>query len=379
MIALVDRQRLLHTFLELVAIDSPSLHESRLGYFLLARLENLGLTVRVDDAQRHFGGDFGNIIARLPGSHAGPTLLFSAHMDNVDPATGVRPVVADDVIRSDGTTVLGADDKSGIAEIIEMLQVITTGDVAHPPIEVVFTSAEEKGLLGARHLDYSSLEATYGFVMDAESPAGKIVTAAPAQDSIIAAVHGKAAHAGVEPEKGIDAIRVVSKAITAMKLGRIDHETTANIGVIRGGRATNIVADEAALDGEARSRDEVKLAEQIGHMKGCLEGAARAAGAEVDIEVTRAYDGFELAADTPPVSLMVEAFRRTGLSERLAPSGGGADTNIFNRQGVSSVTVSTGMRDVHSTSEHISVDDMCAVAEALVELVKLSAEDRSGQ
>ena len=233
--------------------------------------------------------------------------MLSAHMDTVGKDTGIRPQIRDGIIYSDGTTILGGDDKSGVAAILEVLLSIRQDKLDHPPLEVVISVGEEVGLQGAKWLDKSKLRARQGYVLDSGGAIGSIVLSAPSQDSLRVVVHGKKAHAGSEPENGINAIRVASEAIAAMPLGRIDFETTANIGVIEGGTATNIVPDEVKIRGEARSRNTAKLAAQTAAMVRALEEAAAGHGTRADITVVRQYSAYRFTPETPVVMRAAQA------------------------------------------------------------------------
>ena len=290
---MINEQRLLKTFLDLVAIDSPSGHERAIGEELMRRFTELGGQVERDE--------HGNVIARWPNSH-GEWLLLSAHMDTVGQDTGIKPQIRDGVIYSDGKTILGGDDKSGVAAILEVLRSLREAKLPHPPLEVVISVGEEVGLLGARLLDKSKLRSRHGYVLDAGGPIGTIAVSAPSQDSLVVTVIGKKAHSGSEPERGINAIRVASEAIAAMPLGRIDPETTANIGTIHGGTARNIVPDRVSVVGEARSRNVAKLEAQTTAMVRAFEEAAGRHGAHVEIDVKRAYSGYCLTEATPVVA-----------------------------------------------------------------------------
>lgn len=361
---MIDQNRLVNTFLELVRIDSPSGHEEAIGRDLTARLEALGLTVTQDST--------GNLIARQNGAGEGandPPLLLSAHMDTVGTDTNIQPVIADGIIRSDGATILGADDKSGVAVILEVLRVLAEEGLAHPPLEVVITVNEEQGLVGAKSLDTSQLLAREGIVLDSGGVIGTVIVSAPYQDKLFVTVHGRAAHAGAEPERGINAIRVAAEAIAAMPLGRIDEETTANVGIIRGGVATNIVPDEVELHCEARSRDEAKLIAQMQAMRAALEEAAARHKATVDLQQERSYNGFSLSAKTPIVERAVAAVEALGLAPLLLPSGGGSDANILNAGGISTINLSTGMVEVHTVNEHISIEDLTQSAKLLLQIL----------
>jgi len=361
---LINQNRLINTFLELVRIDSPSGHEEAIGRDLTARLKALGLAVTQDAA--------GNLVARLVGAEEArgdEPLLLSAHMDTVGADTGIQPVVKDGIIRSDGTTILGADDKSGVAVILEVLQVLHDDGLAHPPLEVVFTTGEEQGLVGAKALDLGQFCAREGIVLDSGGAIGTVIVSAPYQDKLFVTVHGRAAHAGAEPERGINAICVAAEAITAMSLGRIDEETTANVGLIRGGVATNIVPDEVELHCEARSRDEAKLIAQVQAMRAALDEAAARRGATVDLQQERSYDGFNLSPDMPIVKRVVAAVKARELEPLLLPSGGGSDANILNSGGIATINISTGMAEVHTVNEYIAIEDIAQSAELLLRIV----------
>ena len=255
---MVNKERLAETFKALVEIDSVSKEESNISNKIKELLESMGARTFVDGAGHESGSDTGNLIARLEGNTPAPPLLLNAHMDTVEPGRGVTVVFKDGLFTSDGDTILGADDKSAIAIILEAVRVLQENDLPYGPLELVFTICEEIGLLGAKNLDFSRITATYGFALDATDTEG-IVTRAPSANRLEFKVHGKDAHAGAAPEKGINAISLASKAIAKLEMGRIDDETTCNIGVIEGGTATNIVPNLVTVKGEVRSHDEAKL------------------------------------------------------------------------------------------------------------------------
>lgn len=358
---MINHDRLVSTFLELVQIDSPSGHEEEIARHLTAELSGLGLTVERDTT--------GNVIGRLAGE--GPPLLLSAHMDTVEPGRGVKPLITNGTITSDGTTILGGDDKSGVAAILEVLRVLMEQGLPHPPLEVALTVSEETGLNGAKGLDLNTLRAQEGIVLDSGGETGSIVVSAPSQDNIKATVHGKTAHAGVEPEKGINAIVVAAEAIAAMPLGRIDEETTANVGRIQGGTATNIVPDRVEMAGEARSHDERKLETQVQAMTEALNKAAARHGATVEVVVERSYSTFQLSEADGVVRRAMAAANTLGLTPVLVPSGGGSDANVFNAGGIATINISTGMDKVHTTEERLAVDDLVKSAEFLLSILRL--------
>ncbi|MEZ4770841.1 MAG: M20/M25/M40 family metallo-hydrolase [Caldilineales bacterium] len=358
---MINQDRLIDTFLELVRIDSPSGQEAVIGRDLAGRLQALGLKTTFDE--------IGNLIGLLEGE-GDNWLLLSAHMDTVGTDIGIEPVIRDGVIYSAGDTILGGDDKSGVAAILEVLETLREQGLAHPPLEVVISVGEEQGLYGARHLDTSQLKARQGVILDAGGPTGHLVIAAPGQDSLVFTVHGVSSHAGSEPEKGINAIRVAAEAIAAMPLGRIDFETTSNIGIIQGGTARNIVPDRVRVVGEARSRDPKKLEKLTASILDAFNGAAARHNTRVDCDVTRAYDAYRLSEQTPIVQTTAAAARESGHEVMLRSSGGGTDGNIYNAAGIACVVISTGMEEVHTPSEHIAIADMVAGTELLLAVVR---------
>ena len=369
----IQPARLQALFLELVQIDSLSRREGRIAARLARELAELGAEVSFDGAGAEIGGETGNLIAHVPGTVDAPALLLCAHMDTVEPGMGVRPVVEDDVIRSDGTTVLGGDDKSGVAIVCECVRVCRERRLGHPPLDVVFTVCEEVGLLGARHLDLGRIRARRGLVFDSDA-VGLAFTRAPGANLIEVVVRGRAAHAGMAPEQGVSAIRVAAEAIAAMRLGRLDAETTANVGVITGGRAVNIVPDEVRVRGEARSHDLARLSAQTEHMRACFtEAAARHSGAAADVTVTRQYEPMSVPDDAPIMRLVAAAAARVGRTITSAGMGGGCDANILNRRGLEVVNLGTGMRDIHTTKEWLRVSDMVAAAEVTLAAIELAA------
>jgi len=357
----MNETRLLQTFLELVHIPSPSGREAPVAAYIRERLARLGIASELDAA--------GNVLAFIEGN--GEPLLLTAHMDTVVPCEQINPVLHDGVITSDGTSILGGDDKSGIAVILEAVEALREANAPHRPLELVFTVKEEVGLVGAKALDTTKLRSRVAVGLDAGGEQGTVVVQAPSQDSLSALVHGKAAHAGASPEKGINAIRVAAEAITAMPLGRIDEETTANIGIIQGGSATNIVPDKVTIRGEARSLSNLKLESQSARMRTAFEQAAAANGAGVDLEIRREYSTYHLSEDNPVVEQTSRAMRSLGVEPKLMPTGGGSDANILNAAGIATVQVSTGMQNVHTLQEQIALTDIAFAARVLVALARL--------
>ncbi|HEY53415.1 MAG TPA: M20/M25/M40 family metallo-hydrolase [Caldilineae bacterium] len=360
----IETDRILTMFLELVQIDSPSGQEAEIGKHLMSTLQDLGCNVRRDG--------HGNLIACYPGQ-GDEIVLLSCHMDTVGTDTGIKPVIRDGVVYSDGTTILGADDKAGIAVLLETLKVFREQpDLQHPPLEIVISVSEEKGLVGAKKLDKSQLQADWGIVLDSGGPIGTLVYTGPSQNHIDAVVHGKKAHAGSAPEKGINAIVVASEAIATMPVGRIDEETTSNVGIIQGGEATNIVPDIVTVNCEARSRNDEKLAAQTETMVKAFEDAAAKYGATVDVEVRLAYQGYLLTPDQRPYAVAARAIESLGFELIPKKGGGGTDGHIYTAAGIPCVVLSAGMADVHTSSEHVAIQDMVDSAKVLIQALTQS-------
>jgi tripeptide aminopeptidase len=374
---MIQPERMICTFIELAQIDSLSRQEGAVAERLAVHLKALDGDVRVDDAAAKVGGDTGNVIGYFPGTLPAEPILLSAHMDTVVPGRGIQPVRERDRVRSDGTTILGGDDKSGIAIVLEVLTVLKEHKIPHRPIEVVFTICEEAGLVGAKHLDVGSLKSRHGLVLDS-CPADSLFTRGPAADKLEFVVRGLAAHAGVSPEDGINAIQVAAEAIARMRLGRIDAETTANLGLIEGGSAVNIIPDRVVVHGEARSHDESKLAAQSSHMAECFREAARAhrvskdgqdVHATVEATIGRDYPRMNLGEDAPVVKWVMAAASRLGLAIRCEKTGGGCDANIFNGHGLNIANLGTGMREIHTVNEYLILKEFNQTARVVLEVV----------
>ncbi len=364
----VDRERLLRTFLDLVAIDSPTGHEQEIGRALDVRFRELGCTTTRDG--------IGNLLAVYPGTREG-TILVSTHMDTAGTDRGITPIIGDDgVIRTDGSTILGADDKSGLAGCLELLtQLRENPGRPHPTIELVVSVGEESGLVGSRQLDVTRLEATHGFVLDTAGVMGSITYWSPTSVYLTVTFRGRKAHAGVEPEKGVSAVQVAADAIAAMPLGRIDDETVANIGTITGGEARNIVPDTVVLLGMARSHDQAKLDAQLEAMRRACADAAEARGATVEFEAEEIYRTYKIDESARPYREAAAAIRSLGLDVVPRKSGGGTDGNYYNAKGIPCVALSTGMVDEHATTEHIAIDDLVLAAQTLVAIATLPPQE----
>lgn len=361
----VSAERALATFLELVQIDSPSYHEQAVAVALERELRDLGLAVEND---RSGPDGVGNVVGRLVVG-SGESIALIAHTDTVEPGRGIRPRVEAGIVRSDGTTILGADNKQAIAAILEGVRATLESGHSHAPIEVVFTWGEEKGHQGAKSLDLGRLASRVAFVFDVGGPVGDVVTETPTHVGLRATFLGRAAHAGIEPEAGVSAIDAAARAIAAMPLGRLDAETTANVGTISGGTVRNTVPERCVFEAEARSLDEARLAVQVAAMRRACEEGASAVGARLELEVTRSYAGFRLAPDAPVVRRAIEAVVAAGLSPSLTRTGGGSDANSLNERGLPTVNLGTGMRDLHSTRESVDVADIQRLARVIAALI----------
>lgn len=361
--------RVIERFLEYIKIDSPTGEEKDFKERLKADLIALGLDVYEDNAGEKTGSNSGNLIAFLKGE-GDRTILFSSHMDTVSPGRGIKALISDGVIRSDGRTILGGDDKAGVSAIMEMLTVLKEQKIPHHNLQICFNIWEEGGLLGSKYLDYKKINADFGIVIDSGGAPGETVVQGPAQNKINVKFKGKAAHAGVSPEKGISAIQIAAEAISNMKLLRIDEETTANIGSISGGGPTNIVTDSVEIRAEARSLDNEKLKAQTDLMIRCVNEAQAKYGTEAEIEVVEAYKAFHVTEDSVPVKAVREACETIGIPFVPVKSGGGSDTNNFNLNGIPSVNLGIGMKNCHALDEFIRIEDILNTTKLILEIAK---------
>jgi len=379
---LINETRLKNLLIELIKIDSLSRKERDVAMRLKREMEELEATVEIDDAGEKVGSNVGNLIGHFPGNKTSARpLLLSAHMDTVVPGEGIVPVLDGDILRSDGTTVLGGDDKSGVAIICEVLRVVKENKLLCSDLDVVFTICEEAGLIGAKCLDPNRLRARTGLVLDSDS-VGFLFTKAPAANRMEFRIHGLEAHAGVCPEKGISAVKVTAEGVAHMRIGRIDHETTANIGVIEGGMAVNIVPNLVVLKGEARSHSSEKLEEQTQHMLRCLQEAAaghvlefdgQRFSARIEAKIERDYDRMDVSDQAPIVQLVQAAAKNLNVEIKTTATGGGCDANVLNQKGLEVANLSTGMRDIHTIKEWLDLKDLYLSAQMVLEIVRLNA------
>ena len=376
----MNRERLSDLFMSLSRIDSVSREEAEISGRLQGLLSSMGADVRVDDAAKGVSGNAGNLFARFEGNVAVPSLMLNAHMDTVEPGRGVMPVFEEGRFRSDGRTILGADDKSAIAIIIETIRILQERGMSHGPLEVVLTVCEEVGLMGAKHLNFDWITAKQGYALDASDVEG-IVIRAPAANRFEIRIFGKDAHAGAAPEKGINAILLASQAIARLGWGRIDEETTCNIGTIEGGTATNIVPDRVTLRGEVRSHDPRKLEALTERIVKTFAEAVDAAKTEGDdlqprmeVDIHNDFPATAIPEDHPVVTTALRAASNLGRGLEPQMTGGGADANIFFDRGIVTGVLGTGMKDMHTVRESIALEDMVRMTELLLEIIRLHTE-----
>lgn len=356
-------ERMINQFMDMVKIDSESGEEEKFIDYLLQEFTALGATATRDS--------YGNLLAKIPAKNCDgkDPILLSCHADTVMPGKGIEPVLEDGVIRSKGDTILGADDKAGIAELLEAIRV---ADI-HPPLEIAISRQEEVGLLGVKNLDFSQITATKGFLLDNDT-LDTIVIGGPSYFAIDVDITGRAAHAGMEPEKGINAIQAASRAIANLKLGRLDSETTANVGVIKGGMIRNGVPDNASFLAECRSLNHDKAQGLANEMEKTIREQVESAGASVDIKIDNLCRAVDIPEDSWTVEASKKALKTVGIDAETTFITGFTDASIYNNKGIEMAVVGIGAQDEHATTEHIAVDDMEKALDMILELFRLSAE-----
>jgi tripeptide aminopeptidase len=359
----------LDLFLELAAVASPSGEEREVADRVVAYLHDCGLEADEDATGPTVGSTIGNIYARVPPTAAGEPLFLCAHLDTVPPTDAIEPVVEDGLVRNARPTILGGDNKAAVAAMLEATRRVLAENRPHAGIELVFTPKEEVGLLGAYAFDHRRLEARLGYVYDQAAPIGDIVLGAPAAHQLDITFHGRAAHAGMYPEEGRSAVAAAARAITEMQLGRIDDESTANVGRISGGTAANIVPEWCTVIAEARSHDERKLADIVQSIQDAVTFAAGVAECEVETQSGRSYRAYRFKRDDVAVQLAAAALTRCGFEPQYSLSGGAADANVFNERGLQCVNLANGMAEIHTPDEYIAVADLEAMVEVTLALL----------
>jgi tripeptide aminopeptidase len=370
-------QPTLDLFTDLAVLPSPPGEERAVADAVAAYLRDLALEVDEDGAGASVGSSIGNLFCRVEphGANGGGVPLFlCAHLDTVPPDGPIEPVVEDDVVRNAGGTILGADNKAAVAVILEAVRRVVAEGRPHAGIELVFTPKEEVGLLGAGAFDHTRLRASVGYVFDQAAPIGEVVLGAPTATALLARFHGRAAHAGMYPEEGRSAVAAAARAIADLRLGRLDEETTANVGRVEGGTARNIVPEWCTVTAEARSHDDGKLADVVQEMLDAFAFAASVEECEVETEVETSYRGYRFRRDDEVIALAAGALTRAGYEPTYALSGGGADANVFNQRGLACVNLANGMAQIHTADEHIAVADLEGMVEVTLALIEIAGQ-----
>jgi tripeptide aminopeptidase len=360
----------LDLFTELAAIPSPSGEERAVADVVSAYLRDCALEVDEDDAGAKIGATAGNLYTRLEATAPGTPIFLCAHLDTVPPTARIEPVIDDEgVVRNAAGTILGADDKAAVAVMLEATRRVLSERRTHAGLELLFTPKEEVGLVGAAAFDESRLTARHGFVYDQAAPIGEVVLGAPYSQSIEVTFRGRASHAGMYPEEGRNAIAAAARAIADLRLGRVDDISTANVGVIHGGIAANIVAEQCTFVAEARSHDERRLADLIQEMVESISFAAEVSECRADVEARKSYRGYRFKREDDVVRVAADALGRAGQDVRFGLSGGAADANIFNARGLQCLNLANGMIDIHTPDERIAVADLEAMVDVTLALV----------
>ncbi|NIP29711.1 MAG: M20/M25/M40 family metallo-hydrolase [Candidatus Dadabacteria bacterium] len=380
---MISKQRMTNHLMDIIRIDSISKKELDVALKLKKDMEDIGAECFFDNVGEIVGGNVGNLIVKLKGNKKDIQPLFlSSHMDTVGPGEGIQPNIEDGIMTSDGTTVLGSDDKSGVSIIVEVLRALKENNIPHGDIEVAFTICEEIGLLGAKHIDESLFESKYGIVLDSSTP-DRLVLKCPSSDILNIKIHGVEAHAGLCPENGISAIQIASEAISKMRLGRIDSITTSNIGSIYGGLATNIIPKYIEIKAEARSHDNNLLYKQVEHMCDCFYEAAaknektiddKIVKPTVEIDINRVYNKMDVSSDSKITKLVDLAVNNLNYTIKHHTSGGGCDANYFNNKGIECVNLGTGMYELHTVNEYLLLKEFYRSAEIVLETIQLNAK-----
>jgi tripeptide aminopeptidase len=368
-----QRDRLHDTFAGLCTIESPSGRERACADRVTAELQGMGLEVQEDAPAATIGSDAGNLLARIPGR--GPdSILLCAHLDTVPLTAPVEPVLSGGGWENANEGILGADNKSAVAVILELARRLT--QAGEPPpvgLELLFTVCEEVSLRGSREFDVGRLTSRFGYVFDHATPIGEIVLAAPTHHRIVAELHGRAAHAGVRPEAGRSAIEAAARAIAAMQLGRLDAETTANVGTITGGTAINVVPERCRIEAEVRSLDEARVEQVATEMVDHLQDAANASECDLDVTVERMFKGYRTRPRAPQVLVAERALRACGYEPKHIVTGGATDANSFEAGGFPCTNLADGTEHNHEPTERISVDALEGLLEVAIVLVEEAA------
>jgi tripeptide aminopeptidase len=359
-------------FVEMARVPSPSGEERAVADQVVGYLRGLALPVDEDDAGAEIGSTIGNLLCRIEPTAEGTPVFFCAHLDTVPPDGPLEPVVDDGFIRNGGGTILGADNKAAVATMLEAARRVVAENRPHGGIELLFTPKEEVGLRGAAAFDQERLRARVGYVYDHAGPVGEVILGAPYQCKLNATFHGRAAHSGMYPEEGRSAISAAARAIADLRLGRLDEETTANVGEILGGTARNIVPDRCSFLAEARCHDEGKLGALVQEMLETITFAAQLGECDVETQVEQSARGYRFKRDDDPVRLAAAALERSGYEPSYGLSGGGADANVFNERGLQCLNLANGAIDIHTPDERIAVEDLERMVDVTLALVEVA-------
>jgi tripeptide aminopeptidase len=365
----------LDLFVELAGIASPSGEERQVADRVTAYLRDCGLRPDEDETGPSVGSTMGNIHVALEPTTDGEPVFLCAHLDTVPPTDELEPVVEDGIVRNAGGTILGADNKAAVVQMLEGVRRVLAESRPHAGIELVFTPKEEVGLVGAYAFDHDRLHADIGFVYDQAAPPGEIILGAPWSEAMEVRFHGRAAHSGMFPEEGRSAVQAAAKAIADLRLGRVDEETTANVGVINGGTAGNIVPEWCTFLAEVRSQSTSKLSDLVQEMLDSFSFAATAADCEVETQLRKSYRGYLFRREDDVVRLAAAALAQCGYTPTYALSGGGADANVFNERGRRCVNLANGMTDIHTSTERITVADLDGMVDVTFALVDAARAD----
>lgn len=370
-------QTIVDEFLELVQVSAGSRRERQIFDVLARKLSQMGFSVEEDETGEKIGGEAGNLIALLPGDPAIPALMFSAHLDRVENHGRIRPLIEDGVIKSDGTSILAADDVSGICAILDGVRRAQAEKLPHGDIEIIFSVAEEVGLQGARHLDYSKIRSQMAYVVDTGGPLGTLINQCPTQYLMSVVIEGRSAHAGIEPEKGLNAISVAASALGRLRQGRLSPHSTSNVGLIKGGTATNIVCDRVELEAEARSTVPEELEAYLAEFEQAFQAAALEFGAKVTIDSRPEYLTFKVDEKEEVIKLAGRAMNNMGLEMKVMAGGGGMDGNHFNQHGIKAVGISPGYLGVHTPQETQPVEALIQCGRLIAEIIRESANSKA--
>jgi tripeptide aminopeptidase len=368
---MVNRERLVNNFKTLSAIDGIHGNEINIANELIFQLTQLGLEVKMDDAGKSFDGNAGNLRAFLPGNSDAAPIFLCAHIDTIQSTKNLKHIQVDGIIKTDGTTILGGDDRAGVAVVMEILNVIKDHSLKHGPIEVIFTVCEEAGMHGAKYLNPSELNASYGFIFDCQASPGNYIIEAPGAYSFKVVVHGCSAHAAVSPEKGVHAIQIASKAIAQLKLGRWAETGMLNIGTIHGGTSINVIPDYVEITGETRNANESELEEQKQYIQNIFEKTAAEMNGAIDLEFTKKYGGYQFKGDEPVVQVARKGISEAGFEPVPIKYPGGSDANVFNNKGVPTINLGVGFKNAHSFQEYIEIKNLVSAANIGLNIVKV--------